>query len=253
MIQVDPFWLLVLPLLFAFGWLTARIDIRQGRSRRVVNLSSLVKALQALSSGDNRRAVDPLLEAARESPEVLGIQRALANLFRQQGEPDRAIEVRLSLLARDRMATSLCEELLLELAQDYLAAGVMDRAETCLAELRSSPLSEQASRVEVAMFQQQRRWKDVLASLDRLGDAVADKSLRFHCHVEQGDLATATALWPDHPRLAHPRGVFEGRHVCAHCGFRTEQHYWQCPGCMAWDSLAPLVGNARPLAEALTP
>lgn len=253
MIQVDPYWLLVLPLLFAFGWLTARIEIRQGRSRRAVNLSGLVKAIQALSVGDRQRAVDPLLEAARESPDLLGIQRALANLFRQQGEPDRAIEVRLSLLARDRLATSLSQELLLELAQDYLAAGIMDRAEVCLTELRSTPLSEHASRYEVAMFQQQRRWADVLASLNRRGQEEGDRTLRFHCYVEMGDLNSAAALWPDHPRLRHPRGEFAGRHLCSHCGFRTEQHYWQCPGCMAWDSLTPLAGNALPLAEAQTP
>jgi lipopolysaccharide biosynthesis regulator YciM len=250
MIQVDLSWLLVLPLLFAFGWLSARLELRQGRARRVVNLSSLVKAIQALSVGDRRRAIDPLLEAARESPDLLGIQRSLANLFRQQGEPDRAIEVRMSLLARDRLATSLSQELLLELAQDYLAAGIIDRAEVCLAELHAGPLSLDAARIEVQMFQQQRRWTDVLAVLKRLGDSTNDKSLRFHCYMELDDTAQARALWPDHPRLTQPHGVFKGRHLCERCGFRTEQHYWQCPGCMTWDSLTPLVGNAQPSAEA---
>lgn len=253
MIQVDLSWLLVLPLLFVFGWLSARIELRQGRSRRGVNLNHLVKAIQALSLGDRQRAVDPMLEAARESPELLGIQRALANLFRLQGEPDRAIEVRLSLLARDRLATSLSQDLLLELAQDYLAAGIIDRAEICLTELRQGPLAGEAARLEVSMFQQQRRWADVLSALDRLVDEAdqnESRRLRFHCYAELGDLPRAAALWPDHPRLKHPQGAHEGRHLCTHCGFRTEQHYWQCPGCMHWDSLTPLVGNARPLAEA---
>ena len=26
------------------------------------------------------------------------------------------------------------------------------------------------------------------------------------------------------------------RYRCAACGFEATQHFWQCPGCQAWDS-----------------
>jgi lipopolysaccharide biosynthesis regulator YciM len=26
------------------------------------------------------------------------------------------------------------------------------------------------------------------------------------------------------------------RYRCAACGFEASQHFWQCPGCQAWDS-----------------
>jgi lipopolysaccharide biosynthesis regulator YciM len=26
------------------------------------------------------------------------------------------------------------------------------------------------------------------------------------------------------------------RYRCAACGFEAQQHFWQCPGCQAWDS-----------------
>ncbi len=26
------------------------------------------------------------------------------------------------------------------------------------------------------------------------------------------------------------------RYRCAACGFEARQHFWQCPGCQAWDS-----------------
>lgn len=250
MIQVDLSWLLVLPLLFVLGWFTARLDLRQARSRRAVNLSSLVKAVQALASGRLPQAVPPLLEAAKESPEILGIQRALADLFRRQGEPDRAIDVRLSLLARGSLAASLEQELLFELAQDYLAAGILDRAEACLVSLREGPLSSQAAGLEVFMFQQQRRWREALQALDRSPPGPDVSRQRFHFCMELGDRERATALFPDHPRLGHPKGLYTGQHLCKACGFRTEQHYWQCPGCMAWDSLSPLQGNAQRSTEA---
>ena len=31
----------------------------------------------------------------------------------------------------------------------------------------------------------------------------------------------------------------QSRYVCAHCGFRARQYYWQCPGCNRWESCAP--------------
>ena len=30
------------------------------------------------------------------------------------------------------------------------------------------------------------------------------------------------------------------RYRCAACGFEAQHHFWQCPGCMAWDSYPPL-------------
>jgi lipopolysaccharide biosynthesis regulator YciM len=29
------------------------------------------------------------------------------------------------------------------------------------------------------------------------------------------------------------------RYRCAACGFEATQHFWQCPGCQAWDSYPP--------------
>jgi lipopolysaccharide assembly protein B len=29
------------------------------------------------------------------------------------------------------------------------------------------------------------------------------------------------------------------RYRCAACGFEAKQHFWQCPGCQAWDSYPP--------------
>ena len=30
------------------------------------------------------------------------------------------------------------------------------------------------------------------------------------------------------------------RYRCAACGFEAMQHFWQCPGCQAWDSYPAL-------------
>jgi lipopolysaccharide biosynthesis regulator YciM len=30
-----------------------------------------------------------------------------------------------------------------------------------------------------------------------------------------------------------------GRYQCGHCGFKSRQFYWHCPGCSQWESYAP--------------
>ena len=29
------------------------------------------------------------------------------------------------------------------------------------------------------------------------------------------------------------------RYRCAACGFEGQHHFWQCPGCLSWDSFPP--------------
>jgi lipopolysaccharide biosynthesis regulator YciM len=30
------------------------------------------------------------------------------------------------------------------------------------------------------------------------------------------------------------------RYRCAACGFEAQHYFWQCPGCLSWDSYPPL-------------
>jgi lipopolysaccharide biosynthesis regulator YciM len=29
------------------------------------------------------------------------------------------------------------------------------------------------------------------------------------------------------------------RYRCAACGFEAQHYFWQCPGCLSWDSYPP--------------
>jgi lipopolysaccharide assembly protein B len=41
------------------------------------------------------------------------------------------------------------------------------------------------------------------------------------------------------------------KYRCVECGFATASHFWQCPGCRAWDALAPVAGlELAPMARA---
>jgi lipopolysaccharide biosynthesis regulator YciM len=244
LIPIDPLWLLVLPLLFAMGWFAARLELRQGQARQRTDFDELAAGVEALIEDKSEEAMNRLLAAIRQNPESLGLQKALGRYYRQKGLPDRAIEVHLALLGRTQLSDGLREQLVLELAQDYMAAGIFDRAEQSLDLLRAGGLAQQALALRLDLMQRQRRWSDALGTAEQLsqatGDAEAYRNERFHFLMELGDTERAAALIADHPRLTAGAEAVLGLHVCGVCGFQTRRHYWQCPGCHSWDGLHPI-------------
>ena len=60
---------------------------------------------------------------------------ALGSLFRRRGEVDRAIRIHQNIIARPDLAAEQRDQALYSLAKDYLAAGLLDRAEKLFARL----------------------------------------------------------------------------------------------------------------------
>lgn len=57
-------------------------------------------------------------------------------------------------------------------------------------------------------------------------------------------LALPAAQWPPHGHEALRHAVARGarplqRYRCAACGFEAQNYFWQCPGCLSWDSYPP--------------
>ena len=265
MVPIDPSWFLALPLLFILGWFSARLDRRQQQTQCQLNLQPLERAIQALAAGQPDEALKQLLLAVREGPDMLGLQRAIADLYRQKGQSDRAIEVRLSILARKSISTDLEQALLFELANDYMAAGIFDRAQASAQAslaLAKGVQAEPCLKLMLEIAQIRRDWNEALRLVDQLttaskdSDAIGDDGLRrlqFHSLVEAGRLDEARVFWPEHPRLrqaAKEVQATHGLHLCQACGFQTQSHYWQCPGCMSWDSLKNLQPDQMAEAKA---
>lgn len=129
MLEIEYWWLAALPAFFALGWAAARIDIRQVIREARDLPRAYFRALNLLVSDDAERATDVLVELARVERGNTELQLALAGLFRRKGETDRAIRIHQSLLAEGGLSTEDKQKVTLELALDFLAAGLLDRAE----------------------------------------------------------------------------------------------------------------------------
>ncbi|CDQ10144.1 conserved protein of unknown function [Acidithiobacillus ferrivorans] len=94
-----------------------------------------IQGLNHLLSERNDEAVEVFLDALRQHPESVDILLALGRLFRRRGELERALRVHQHLLEQPALAPDLRQSVLFEIAQDYLKAGILDRAESILKEL----------------------------------------------------------------------------------------------------------------------
>jgi len=156
--DIELWWLLALPLFFGLGWLAARIDIRHLVSESRALPRSYFAGLNFLLNEQPDRAIESFIEATRSDPQTTELQFALGNLFRRRGETDRAIQIHQALVKREDIKPELRLNARLELGQDYLKAGLLDRAEEVFVGLRNTPLDMAALHHLLDIYQQEKEW-----------------------------------------------------------------------------------------------
>jgi len=122
-------WLL-LPLGAALGWAWARR--RPDGESEPRSREDTMAGLNSLANDNTDQAITALSRAADADPAAAELQLTLGGLFRKRGETDRAIRLHEAILARPDLSQKLADTARIELAQDYLKAGLLDRAESLL-------------------------------------------------------------------------------------------------------------------------
>ena len=164
----EPWWLIFVPVLFALGWIAARVDIRQMLSETRSLPSSYFKGLNFLLNEEPDRAIDAFVEVAKLDPETTELHFALGSLFRRRGEMERAIRVHQSLLSRADLPLVDRENAQHELAQDYLKAGMLDRAELAFDQVLDTRFAVPALRALVRIHEAEHDWPRAIDAVKRL-------------------------------------------------------------------------------------
>ncbi len=373
--ELDLGWLLIgVPLAFALGWLASRLDLRQLRRERADSPRAYFKGLNLLLNEQPDKAIDAFIEAVQSDPDTTELHFALGSLFRRRGEFERAVRVHEHLLLRGDLGQADRQRAQLALAQDFMQAGLFDRAEQAFAALLGTPHEAPARLALLTLAERSRDWPRAL-ELARALDAASNGSFasrmaHYECELAEqaaaqgqpaeaaealrraravapqtprplllagqqawqaGDAAAALAAWDElrrlhpasfllvagdyaraaqaagqaaaarevlssllaeqpaielvqaldaldagasplrdteqlqrqptlsaaHRLLAHDPADWPApglqavrdtvghaarplqRYRCAACGFEAQHHFWQCPGCMSWDSYPP--------------
>jgi lipopolysaccharide biosynthesis regulator YciM len=175
-----------------------------------------------------QKSEELLREAMKVAPDAARPGIELAALQRRAGDSQAAFET----LARMAKTVPSAVPLMAKTLTDVAVAT--DRRADALAILRES--YERAHSLDVL---------EAIASLETDPGASRDWYLR---HMERERSLVAASKWLAGEKLEHEQfhplvqGALDHaarplmRYRCAACGFEAKQHFWQCPGCQAWDS-----------------
>lgn len=193
MIELDVWWLLIGVGLFAAGWFAARVDIKLLVKESRALPEWYFKGLNHLLNNRIGRAIESFVEVVKERPDTLELQFALGQLFRKQGQLDRATRIHRELLERPHLTEAHRLRAIYELAQDYNAAGLLDRAEHYFKQLSGSEHEHAALEFLVRIYEMEKDWDNALATTKQL-EALSKKPYakelaQYHCERSAGWLA----------------------------------------------------------------
>lgn len=169
--EFEYWWLLAFPLFFSLGWLAARIDIKQllSESRRLP--ASYFRGLNFLLNEQTDQAIEAFIEAVKADSQMIELHFSLGAMFRRRGEADRAIRMHQSLLERSDLSEDKKLDALFELGQDFLKAGLYDRAEEILTGLENTRCATASRESLLVIYAMEKEWEkaiDVARQLEKL-------------------------------------------------------------------------------------
>ncbi|HEY9182147.1 MAG TPA: tetratricopeptide repeat protein [Gammaproteobacteria bacterium] len=148
--------------------------------------------LRGLNLVLNRRtdeALELFVQMAKVDDDTLETHFALGHLFRRRGEFERAIRVHENLLARPSLSEAQRHQAVFSLAEDYLGAGLFDRAEQLFSELRdSSTLAAAALDKLVGIYEREQDWHkaiEALRKLEMLRGTKSNQVAQYYCELAE--------------------------------------------------------------------
>ena len=162
-------WLLwALPLAFALGWVASRLDVRQWKREQKDSPKVYYKGLSFLLNEQHDKAIDAFIEAVQQDPDTSDLHFALGNLFRRRGEYERAVRVHQHLLGRADLPRNDRDRAQHALAQDYMKAGLFDRAEEAYTALAGTSFDTEARLALLDLHERARDWRAAVEVSRRL-------------------------------------------------------------------------------------
>jgi len=177
-------------LLAAAGWAMGRFEERDGEDAPPPLNIDYLKGLNFLLNEQTDQALEHFLAMVRVDDKTIETHFALGSLFRRRGEVDRAIRIHQNIIARPDLAPEQRDQALFSLGKDYLAAGLLDRAENLFAQLaEGSRYQVQALENLLGIYEQEREWQKAIDAGQKLeilgGRSLALQIANYYCELAE--------------------------------------------------------------------
>jgi lipopolysaccharide biosynthesis regulator YciM len=195
-----------------------------------------IRGLNLVLSRKTDEALELFIQMAKVDEDTLETHFALGHLFRRQGEYDRAIRVHENLLARENLNDMQHDQAISALAEDYLGAGLFDRAEQLFEQLKDSETHSQVALEKlVYIYEREGEWEKAIDSHRRLEMLSGEKTphvAHYYCELAEkalaaGDLGAAREYLKN--TIRNPSGALRGTLIRAQIA-RNEGKYREAAG-----------------------
>ncbi len=183
--------LFLLPVAAFSGWLIGRRSqsVKSERGRADIPADYL-KGMNYLLNEQPDKAIDTFIQMLDVDSNTVETHLALGGLFRRRGEVDRAIRIHQNLIARPTLKKDERTQALFELGQDYMRAGLLDRAETLLSELADSDQHHHSAlKLLLDIYQQEKEWQNAIQVAKkyelRMGKDLGASIAQFYCELAE--------------------------------------------------------------------
>ena len=184
------------------------------------------------------------LDGEQHADQVIGLLLQASEVAPQSARPRIALARMYERTHQNALAYATLEALAAQIpsALPLVATSLVSLSKTLQCQAKAQSLLEK-SYAQVASL-------DVLNALVELQatDQPAIASSLYAKHLEREPSLVAATQWIANEKFEHEefhpqvqRALERAakplqRYRCAACGFEASQHFWQCPGCQAWDS-----------------
>ena len=168
------------------------VDAGEKKRNRLFN-NQYFQGLNYLLNEQPDKAIQVFMEMAEVNEDTVETHLALGSLFRRRGEVDRAIRLHQNIISKHSLNDTQRMQALLELGEDYMHAGLFDRAEHLFSELTDrEALAPSTLRHLLDIYQQEKDWQkalDIAAKLEEVtSDHMGSFMSHFCCELAESDL-----------------------------------------------------------------
>jgi lipopolysaccharide biosynthesis regulator YciM len=162
---------------------------KKNQTLEALNVSGDMKhRLQLLFDSYSDKSIDRFIQSLEVTYETLPLHISIGRHFRAQGEVEKAILVHQNLMSHPELSSKASESIIYELARDYKAAGLFDRAQSLLHQLKSSKqFSVKSLKLLLDINEAEKDWSTALTEATRIDlkkhKDIALRVAQYHCEI----------------------------------------------------------------------
>lgn len=164
--MLDPWLYLCLFVAIAVAYIAGRLSVKNKATEEsvIARPSETTKhRLQLLFDSYSDEALDSFIHSLEVTPQTLPLHISIGKHFRTEGEVEKAIFIHQNLMSHPQLSKQQTEPVVYELAKDYKAAGLLDRAESLLEQLFSSrTFSYKSRKLLLDVLELEKDWEQAI-------------------------------------------------------------------------------------------